>query len=294
MNTTRFALPCWLTVASTLLSVSAIPHARAVDAVLLQETYVDSSNTSNNGANANLRVSKNGSQVCRSFLKFSLGTLPAGITATSVTQAWLRLWVNHSTTTLGAITMTPVTSAWNESTLTSSTTSTMTFGLPKISGVPVNSESDFISINVTDFVKAWISGTLINEGFVIETATGVSSLNLYFDSKESTQTSHEPRLEIQLDSVGPQGPPGPQGPAGVNGAAGPPGPQGPGGPQGPVGAQGVPGSPGPAGPIGDAGPVGPAGPQGLQGPAGPAGPVITHVEAQGDLSMGEFTQGPAP
>ena len=266
MNTTRFALPCWLTVAITLLSVSAIPHARAVDAVLLQETYVDSSkNTTNNGATANLRVTKNGSQVCRSFLKFSLGTLPAGITANDVTQAWLRLWVNSSTTTLGSVTMTPVTSVWDELRLTNSTSSTMTFGLPKISGLPVNSSSDFISINVTAWVKAWVSGTLINEGFVIETATGVTSLNLYFDSKESTLTSHEPRLEIQLDSVGPQGPAGPQGPPGATGAVGaqgpvgPPGPQGPAGPLGPAGATGAQGETGATGPAGANGQTGPKG-----------------------------------
>src|SRR5207237_2957856 len=110
-----------------------------------------------------------------------------------------------------------------------STSSTMTFGLPKISGLPVNSGSDFVSINVTAWVKAWVSGTLINEGFVIETATGVSSLNLYFDSKESTLTGHEPCLEIQLDSVGPQGPAGPQGPVGATGGTGATGLQGPAG-----------------------------------------------------------------
>jgi hypothetical protein len=42
---------------------------------------------------------------------------------------------------------------------------------------------------------------------------------------------------------------------------------------------------------GGQGPAGATGPQGFQGPPGP---VLTRVEAQGDLSMGEFTQGPTP
>jgi hypothetical protein len=269
MNNTKFAPPRWLRVAIILSSISATPYARALEAPLLQETYVDNSkNNTNLGSNANLRVTKSGSLVCRSFIKFSLGTLPAGVTANNVTQAWLQLWVNNSTKTLGSITLTPVTSVWDELSLTNGTTSTIRFGTPKISGVPVNSNSDFISINVTSWVKAWVSGTLVNEGFIIETATGVSSIDIYFDSKESTQTSHAPRLEIQLDSVGPQGPAGPQGPSGATGATGP---QGPAGPQGPSGPAGAVGAQGPAGTVGPPGPPGADGPAGATGPAGPAG-----------------------
>ena len=259
MNQTTHAWRGSLAAATILLLAPAIPSARAMDALLLQDTYVDNTtsgkpapNVTNYGSNANLRVTKNGTQVCRSFVKFSLGTLPPGITASNVTQARLRIWVNNSTVTLGPITLTPITSAWDELTITNSTSSTMTFGLPKVSGLPVNSSSDFISIDITALVKAWVSGALVNEGFVIDTATGTTSLNLYFDSKESTLTSHEPRLEIQLDSVGPQGP------QGANGATGP---------QGPVGATGA------QGPTGSIGPAGATGAQGLAGTTGPAGPV---------------------
>jgi hypothetical protein len=73
-----------------------------------------------------------------------------------------------------------------------------------------------------------------------------------------------------------------QGVAGLKGDTGTPGPAGQTGPQGPAGPIGV---------TGGQGPAGATGPQGLQGPPGP---VLTRVEAQGDLSMGEFTQGPTP
>jgi len=157
--------------------------------------------------------------------------------------------------------MTPITSPWDELTIRNINTGGMTFGLPKLTGLPINSTSDFVSIDVTGWVKAWLAGSLINEGFQIESALG-TGLDLYFDSKEATQTSHEPRLEITLDSIGPQGPVGPQGP---QGSMGPIGQQGPVGPIGLTGAQGA------VGPVGAEGPVGPIGSPGVVGPVGPPG-----------------------
>jgi Collagen triple helix repeat (20 copies) len=273
--------------AITLLIICTTARVHAVEALLLQDAYVDNKNNGNFGSNANLRVTKSGNQVCRSFLKFSLATLPAGITATNVTQARLRLWVGSNSNTLGSITMSPVISAWDEMTITNSTSGALTLGLPKLSDLPINSNSDFISVDVTAWVKAWISGTLVNEGFVIDPPL-TAALNLYFDSKESTQTSHEPRLEIELNTIGPQGPAGPAGPPGPTGATGPSGSTGPPGSQGPAGPAGATGAEGPLGAIGPAGPPGP------QGQQGPAGSVPTRIEPQGDLSMGDFTQGTPP
>ena len=267
-----------LAFAIAYLTLFVSTHVQAVEALLLQDTYVDNKNNSSQGSNANLRVTKSGNQVCRSFIKFSLATLPLGITAANVTQARLRLWVDNNSNTLGSITVTPVTSAWDESTLNNSTSSSLTSGLPKFFDLPINSSADFVSIDVTPWVKAWVSGTLINEGFVIDPGSS-PSLNLLFDSKESNQTSHEPRLEIELNSVGPQGPQGPAGPAGPAGSPGPVGAAGPKGMIGPIG---------PAGPIGPIGPIGPAGAQ------GPAGSAPTRIDPQGDLSMGPFTEGTHP
>lgn len=264
--------------AITISILCAASNLHAAEALLLQDAYVDNGK-GNFGASGDLRVQKSGPQTCRTFVKFSLATLPAGVTASNVTQARLRLWINSSSATLGSITMTPVISAWDEMTIKSGVANSLVLGSPKISDVPVNSNSDFISIDVTAWVKAWLSGTLINEGFEIEASTSTTNLNLYFDSKESTATSHEPRLEVQLGSIGlqgPVGPPGPTGPPGLQGAAGP---QGPTGPQGPVGLTGS---------------TGPVGPAGAQGPTGPQGPAPTHIGPQGDLSMGEFTQGTSP
>jgi hypothetical protein len=245
----------------TLAVCSAAPKATAVDGLLLQDTYVDSTNDrANYGTSGDLRAYfdgsvligfEDGSSAMRAFVKFSIATLPPGTTATDVTQARLNLWVNSSSSTTGAIALTPVTSAWNESTLTDANSHDLTFGSPMIQNLSVISVGQFVSIDVTDWVRAWLAGTLVNEGFVIESDPHTSRLNLYFDSKESTQTSHEPRLEIVL--------------------AGPAGPQGTQGPQGPQGLQGLTGATGPTGGTGPAGPQGPAGSQGVQGPAGAPG-----------------------
>jgi hypothetical protein len=83
----------------------------------------------------------------------------------------------------------------------------------------------------------------------------------------------------------------------LHGAKGDPGAEGPKGAPGANGTQGPPGAAGPSGPAGingDIGPMGPIGPIGPGGPAGPAGVWPTRISPQGDLAMGEFTQGPQP
>lgn len=283
------------------------PAASAIDALLLEDTYVDNGtsgkplpNATNYGTSPDLRVFKGAGRVGRVFLKFSLETLPPGTLASDVAQARLVLWVNNNASLLGPITISPVTSAWDELALKDNTTAGLTFGTPQLTELPVSYSSNFISIDVSEIVKAWLNGTLTNEGLEIQAAASATYLNLAFDSKESTLTSHEPRLEIALSRVGPPGPAGPDGATGQQGPQGERGPAGATGPEGAVGSQGPVGQQGPAGAAGLTGAQGPAGPQGEVGPAGPQGPQgaagtwPTRLEPKGDLSMGEFTQGPTP
>lgn len=299
----RFVLQCLILVAAIVA-----PRAGAVEALLLQDTYVDNGpsggkpppNSSNYGAGMDLRVFKGNGRLGRTFLKFSLATLPPGTLASDVAQARLRLWVNGNSTAAGSISLSPVTTAWDEYQLKDNSTGSISFGSPKLADLPVTSVNNFISIDVTEWVRAWLSGTLVNEGIEIEASAATSLLNLAFDSKESNETSHEPRLEIALTRVGPPGPAGPAGPVGSAGATGPAGPAGAAGPPGNAGAIGPVGPMGPMGAVGPAGPPGLTGPEGApgeQGPPGPAGPAAVwpiRLMPQGDLSMGEFTVGPQP
>src|SRR3954452_22430802 len=93
------------------------PAARAVEALLLQDTYVDNGttggkprpNASNYGAGMDLRVFKGNGRVGRTFLKFTLATLPPGTLPGDIAHARLRFWLNDNSTVAGAITLSPVT-----------------------------------------------------------------------------------------------------------------------------------------------------------------------------------------
>jgi hypothetical protein len=259
MNTSP---PFRITVAAVaVVAITFVAQrATAVEALLLQDTYVDNGTTgkpppngSNYGSGVDLRIFKGNGRIGRTFLKFSLATLPPGTLASDVSQARLRFWVNSNSTITGGITLSPVTAAWDEYVLKDTLTGNLSFGVPKLTDLPVTSVNNFISVDVTAWVKAWLSGSLANEGIEIEASATTSTLNLAFDSKESNQTSHEPRLEVSLSRIGPAGPQGQPGAAGVAGA---------------TGASGPPGATGSPGPIGPAGSVGPPGPQGLAGPNG--------------------------
>jgi hypothetical protein len=195
------------TIAFLLLAgVFIATRVGAAEGLLLQDTYVDNGatggepppNASNYGAGNDLRVFKGNGRIGRTFLKFSLDTLPPGTAANDVTQARLRLWVNSNSTAAGSITLSPVTKPWDEYTLEDNTTRDLTFGEPKLSELPVESMNSFVSIDVTNWVKAWLDGTLLNEGIVIEPSAATEFIDLFFDSKESDRTSHEARLEISL------------------------------------------------------------------------------------------------
>jgi hypothetical protein len=143
-------------------------------------------------------------------------------------------------------------------------------------------------------VQAWLNGTT-NNGFIITPNTG-TGVNVSFDSKESTTTSHPAVLSITLvgsggaaGATGATGPTGPTGANGSNGATGTTGATGAGttgatgptgltGPTGPTGANGSNGATGPtgatgAGTTGANGATGPTGANGTNGATGPTGPA---------------------
>jgi hypothetical protein len=172
----------------------------------LQDTYVDNGttggkpppNASNYGSGPDLRVFKGNGRIGRTFLKFSLATLPTDVTARRVVQARLRLWVNSNTTAVGSITFKPVSTEWDEYKLTDNSAPKTIADFFQVADLQIDAMNSFISIDLTAWIKAWLDGTLRNEGILIEPGTTTDFLDLFFDSKESNQTSHEARLEIVL------------------------------------------------------------------------------------------------
>jgi hypothetical protein len=268
MTTARLALALFFAV---------MPLGHALDLPLL-----DDSTTSNAPGLGNthfgdfsvLRVaSENGSSM-RTWLKFDLATLPAGITSAQIVQAKLRLWVASRTTTAGPasrVRVAAVQAAWDELSLTHA-------NAPAVSSIPsaildIPDKEEFAVTDLTVLVRAWVGGTAHNHGICLTPAD--PGMSVYFDSKESITSSHEAVLELPL--AGPPGPKGDKGDTGMTGIAGPPGMRG---------NDGVPGL------KGDRGERGEKGDTGDRGDVGPAGPAVTRFAPRGDIPMGEFVHGP--
>jgi hypothetical protein len=261
---------------------------------LVGDTFIAPGTATNFGGTVNVNVG--GVAGYQGLFQFDLGSLPPGTIAASVSGASLRLFVNKIGTA-GSINVYAATASWTESTVN---------GLPGgpapgafVAGpIGVSVANSYISIPVTAQVQAWLNGAP-NNGFIV-TATP-STTSLFFDTKESTATSHPAVLEIDLSgqpgAIGAPGAPGAPGLTGANGATGATGPQGPAGaagapgaigptgamgatgatgatgPQGPAGATGATGATGPLGPTGATGATGPTGPTGAVGATGATGPI---------------------
>jgi len=228
------------------------------------DTYISSSaSTSNFGTSTTINIG-NGNTA---LIQFDLSALPAGLSATNVGKATMTFYVN-SVVVGGAVDVSQVTSGWTETGVTFGTRPT--FLPPFETGIATSAARQYITVDVTQLVKDWVTGVAPNNGVQISAAVAAPSTVILLDSKETQTTSHPAFLDIVLQSAGPAGPTGPAGPAGPTGPTGPAGVAGPTGATGPAGAAGA---TGPTGPTGVAGPTGPTGSAGPAGPTGPTGPT---------------------
>ncbi|HMZ56576.1 MAG TPA: DNRLRE domain-containing protein, partial [Nitrospira sp.] len=224
---------------ATLALAALLPlSAPALEATLKADTYLSQTQPDINfGSTVTLNVSP----TSRVLLKFDLASaLPAGTTSDQITKATLFLWVNR-VGVAGSVELREVLTDWAENTATESNAPAVG---PAFQTIAVMQANQWVTVDLTRTVQAWLAKSLNNYGFMIGSAGALATV--FFDSKENAATSHPARLELVLAG----GPPGPQGPKGDTGPAGAKGAAGPAGPVGPVGA---------AGPKGDAGPAGPAG-----------------------------------
>jgi hypothetical protein len=246
--------------------------AWAQTAPLVGDSFITPGSVANYGALVNVEVG--GPNGFQGLFLFDLTKLPPGTTAANVSGASLRVFANKIT---GApsINVSAATEAWSESTVNG-------FSGPGVGAlvagpIGIPAAGSYLSIPVTSQVQAWLNGAP-NYGFIV---TSVSSALVFFDSKETTNTSHPAVLEIDLygqpGATGAQGPPGATGATGATGAVGATGPQGAAGaagadgPVGPTGALGPTGAAGATGPRGSLGSAGVSGPTGATGPSGAVG-----------------------
>ena len=159
--------------------------------------------------------------------------------SSDVRKAVLWVYVNR-VTTAGSIDVYDVTTAWAEN--------TVTWNAAPVPGailgsIPVSSASQWVGVDITPEVQAWLATPSQNHGVQLAAFTAANTA-VQLDTKESTTTSHPAQLEIVLN--GPAGATGPAGAAGPTGATGVAGPAGSTGPAGAAGATGATGVAGPA------------------------------------------------
>ena len=240
--------PCTAAAALLVVFVFRAPNqASGAQATLIADAHVNSAMPAvNSGSISNLNVGGG----YTTLLQFDLSMLPAGTTASLVSRAVLRVYVNRVTTP-GLVAYAPVNAAWGEY---SATYATLPSKGSAAGVVPISQAGAFVAIDVTTLVQVWITSPATNNGLAFSAGTAV----VQFDSKENDETAHPPTLDIELMDLGPVGATGATGPRGLTGTNG---------------ATGAVGPFGPAGQNGTGGPTGPIGLQGLTGPAGPTGPA---------------------
>jgi hypothetical protein len=163
-----------------------------------------------------------------SYITFDLSAIPAGYTSANIAKASLKLYVN-GVGTAGNFNVDYVDGAWTEMTITANLPPALGNTIASSVSVVKSNVRDYIIIDITTAVDAWLNGSQANDGIAL-VANG--TLSASFDSKENTTFSHPPELDIVFLGNGAQGPAGPQDPEGPQGQQGVSGPSGPVGPQG--------------------------------------------------------------
>jgi hypothetical protein len=127
-----------------------VSGAFALDAILKGDASVNAAHASSNyGALSNLYVG-NGNTT---FLQFDLTTLPAGTLSPQVSHATLIVFVNR-VNAAGSVSVAPVTASWGEYSVTAAAAPAAG---SSIGNFPVSAAGQFVSVDVTNQVQAWLS-----------------------------------------------------------------------------------------------------------------------------------------
>jgi len=174
----------WLALLSSTLLAGTVAEAQITP---LADSFTYSTDpTTNYGANALLEVD---GTALTSYIQFPLTTIPSGST---VTAATLKLYVN-SVTTAGSFNVDYVNGSWSESAIDYSNAPALGKNIASNVSVTTADKNQYILVNVTSAVQAWLNGSETNDGIAL---VANSTFNATFDSKENTGTSHPPELDI--------------------------------------------------------------------------------------------------
>src|SRR5271157_1556989 len=163
-----------------------------------QDAYTNSADpTINYGAAVTLGVVSSTPSIQTTYVQFDLSSIPAGYTSANVAKATLKLYVN-AVTTAGSFNVDYVNGAWTEKTIKASLAPAL--GSTIVASVPLTSSNvhDYVLIDVTAAVDAWLNGTLTNDGIAL---VANSPLSATIDSKESATQSHPAELDVVFNGA---------------------------------------------------------------------------------------------
>ena len=223
--------PRFLTIVVALLAISlaAPAGALAASANVSADTHVNATSPATNYGTATA-INVGGGNTA--LLQFDLTSLPPGLAASNIAKATITMFVN-TVALAGAIDVAQVTGPWTET--GASHLNRPSYLSPFLLSVSTTLPRQYVTVDVTQLVKDWVSGVAPNYGVQLSAAASAPTTAIVLDSKENATTSHPAFLDVTIQSVGPQGPTGPAGANGINGSPGPQGPTGPTGPPGPAG-----------------------------------------------------------
>lgn len=127
------------------------------------------------------------------YIYFNLADISAN-TAAQIRYARLRLFFPKVTASGGGLEIHVVTSPWDEAVPTAepSRDSAMVGAIPSLS----LAGKRFASVDVTAAVRAWVAGSVANEGFAI---VGVNGTRVLIGAKEGSGTGYPAELDVELN-----------------------------------------------------------------------------------------------
>jgi hypothetical protein len=170
-----------------LLLLNLLATAAHAQITPLGDSYTNTANPTKNFGAATLLDVDGASQT--TYIQFNLASIPS---TASVSQATLKLYVN-TVTTAGSFNVDYVNGAWAESTIDASNAPPLGAAIASNVSVTTADKSQYILVNVTSAVQAWLNGSETNNGLAL---VANSTFDATFDSKENTTTSHPAELDI--------------------------------------------------------------------------------------------------
>ena len=179
-----------LAVAAAL--IAALPAASSAQVRLAGDAHTSSATpTAKLGADVALNVSAAGN----TYLAFDFSSLPDGTTGADISKAVLTLWVSKVAVP-GNVALTRLNGGWSEATITLNTAPPL--GVQEVADISITTAKQFVTVDVTRLVKDTLDLSYANYGLAIVPQD--ATVDVGFDSKESTTTSHEPRLTLYVQT----------------------------------------------------------------------------------------------